>query len=360
MKRLVHSLLLCACATTPALAQTAAPVAADAAAKFDLSRPEIAAFIDNVVAQDGLDRKSVVHILSKGEPRATILDRSSKPAERVLEWWEYRDRFVNAKRIDDGVRFYLDHRQTLEGVARERGVAPEYIVAILGAETNYGTFTGKDRVLDALMTLAFDDAARPDFFRGELEQFLLLAREEKIDPLTVTGSYSGAMGAPQFMPSTYRRFAVDGNSDKRRNLWTDWDDVFASVANYFQSLGWEPGARVIADAQLDPDPSFQIDPRNLELNETLDSLNAKGVRIGAAPTGSVQPAAPTSPQPGATQVVLISAEQKDGPAYRVGFKNFYVITRYNHSARYAMAVNDLADAIAARVHSVRSADIGIR
>lgn len=364
MKRLVHSLLLCACAATPALAQTAAPAAADAPTKFDLSRPEIAAFIDNVVAQDGLDRKSVVHILSKGEPRATILDRSSKPAERVLEWWEYRDRFVNAKRIDDGVHFYLDHRQALETVAKERGVAAEYIVAILGAETNYGTFTGKDRVLDALMTLAFDDAARPDFFRSELEQFLLLAREEKIDPLTVTGSYSGAMGAPQFMPSTYRRFAVDGNSDKRRNLWTDWDDVFASVANYFQSLGWQPGARVIADAQLDPDPSFQIDPRNLELNETLDSLNAKGVRIGgaSAPTAAAiaQSTAPAGAPSGATQVVLISAEQKDGPAYRVGFKNFYVITRYNHSARYAMAVNDLADAIAVRVHSVRSADTGIR
>jgi membrane-bound lytic murein transglycosylase B len=364
LKRLVHSLLLCACAATPALAQTAAPAAADAPTKFDLSRPEIAAFIDNVVAQDGLDRKSVVHILSKGEPRATILDRSSKPAERVLEWWEYRDRFVNAKRIDDGVHFYLDHRQALETVAKERGVAAEYIVAILGAETNYGTFTGKDRVLDALMTLAFDDAARPDFFRSELEQFLLLAREEKIDPLTVTGSYSGAMGAPQFMPSTYRRFAVDGNSDKRRNLWTDWDDVFASVANYFQSLGWQPGARVIADAQLDPDPSFQIDPRNLELNETLDSLNAKGVRIGgaSAPTAAAiaQSTAPAGAPSGATQVVLISAEQKDGPAYRVGFKNFYVITRYNHSARYAMAVNDLADAIAVRVHSVRSADTGIR
>ena len=356
-KRFLLSLLLCASAITPVLAQ-------DAPTSFDLSRPEIASFIDRVVANDGLDRKSVVHILSKGQPRATILDRSSKPAERVLEWWEYRDRFVNAKRIDEGVRFYLDHRQTLEGVARERGVAAEYIVAILGAETNYGTFTGKDRVLDALMTLAFDDAARPDFFRSELEQFLLLAREEKLDPLTVTGSYSGAMGAPQFMPSTYRHFAVDGNSDKRRNLWTDWDDVFASVANYFQSLGWEPGARVIADAQLDPDPSFQFDPRNLELNETLDSLNAKGVRIGGAPTTTgIAPTGGTAPagvQPGATQVVLISAEQKDGPAYRVGFKNFYVITRYNHSARYAMAVNDLADAIAARVHAVRSADTGVR
>lgn len=353
MKRFILAFVVCAGAAAssiappPATAQGAAPAAPELPKSFDLSRPEIASFIDDVVARDSLDRKSVVAILSKAEPRATIIDRSSKPAERVLEWWEYRDRFVNDKRIADGVRFWLDHRQSLESVAKERGVAPEYIVAILGAETNYGKVTGHDRVLDALMTLAFDDTARSDFFRSELEQFLLLAREEKIDPLTVLGSYSGAMGAPQFMPSTYRHFAIDGNSDKRRNLWTDWDDVFASVANYFQELGWESGAQVIADAALDPDPSFQIDPRNLELNETLDSLNAKGVRVGAL-------------QPGATQVVLISAEQKDGPAYRVGFKNFYVITRYNHSARYAMAVNDLADAIATRIRAVRSADTGAR
>jgi membrane-bound lytic murein transglycosylase B len=343
LNRRLHSLLFCGLLAAPALAQTA-PTPHKG---FDLTRPEIAGFVDDVVARDSLDRKAVLAILSKAEPRPTIIDRSSKPAERVLEWWEYRDRFVNEKRVEDGVKFWLDHRQSLENVARERGVAPEYIVGILGAETNYGRVLGHDRVIDALMTLAFDDGARPDFFRSELEQFLLLVREEKIDPLTVTGSYSGAMGAPQFMPSTYRQIAVDGNADKHRNLFTDWDDIFASVANYFRQSGWEPNAQVIADARLDPDPSFQIDPRNLELNETLDSLNAKGVRIAGAQAGLA---------PGITPVVLISAEQKDGPAYRVGFRNFYVITRYNRSARYAMAVNDLADAIAARVRTIQQAD----
>ncbi len=143
------------------------------------------------------------------------------------------------------------------------------------------------------------------------------------------------MGVPQFMPSSYRLYAVDGNSDGRRDLWNDWDDVLSSVANYFSANGWESGGPVLAETHLDPDPRFQIDTRNLELNETVDSLNAQGVTV-------------VGDQPGSTPAVLISAEQADGPAYRVGFRNFYVITRYNHSARYAMAVHDLATAIAQR------------
>jgi len=154
----------------------------------------------------------------------------------------------------------------------------------------------------------------------------------------VTGSYAGAMGVPQFMPSSYRRYAVDGNTDKKRNLWTDWNDVLASIANYFVAHGWQTGGPVLAEARLEPDPVFQFDPRNLELNDTIDGLNAKGVAI-------------QSDLPGVTPAVLISAEQQDGPAYRIGFQNFYVITRYNHSARYAMAVHDLAEAIAQRIRS---------
>jgi membrane-bound lytic murein transglycosylase B len=198
--------------------------------------------------------------------------------------------------------------------------------------------TGHYRVLDALMTLSFDYPPRSDYFRGELEQFLLLYSEEHIDPLKVTGSYAGAMGVPQFMPSSYRLFAVDADADGKRDLWDDWDDILASIANYFVEHGWEAGGPVLAETKLDPEPIFQIDTRNLELNETVDSLNAQGVEILADQTG-------------ATPVVLVSAEQQDGPAYRVGFKNFYVITRYNRSARYAMAVHDLAAAIIQRVNS---------
>ena len=317
------------------------PVPLPQPGKFDLSRTDIVSFVNEVVARDSLDRKGVLALLAQAEAQPKVIERITKPAERVLQWWEYRQLFVNEKRIADGAHFWNEHRVSLERTAAQRGVAPQYIVAILGAETNYGRVTGHDRVLDALMTLAFDYPPRQEFFRGELEQFLLLVREERINPLTVQGSYTGAMGAPQFMPSNYRLYAVDANTDRQRDLWTDWDDVFASIANYFVSFGWVSGGPVLANAVLDPDPTFQIDPHNLELNETLDNLNVQGVRIREA-------------LPSATPVVLVSAEEKDGPAYRVGFQNFYVISRYNHSPRYAMAVNDLAEAIARRVRGPQS------
>jgi membrane-bound lytic murein transglycosylase B len=304
---------------------------------FDLKRPEIVAFVQDVVARDQLPKKQVVSLLRKGEPQPKIIEAMNRPAEKVTPWWEYHDRFLTEERISQGVDFYAEHRESLERIASARGIPPEYLVAIMGVETKYGQFVGHYRVLDALMTLAFDYPPRSDYFRSELEQFLLLYSEEHLDPLTVTGSYAGAMGVPQFMPSSYRMFAVDGDDDKKRDLWNDWDDILASIANYFVEHGWEAGGPVLAETKLDPEPRFQIDTRNLELNETVESLNAQGVEVVGSPTG-------------ATPAVLISAEQQDGPAYRVGFKNFYVITRYNRSARYAMAVHDLAEAIAQRVN----------
>jgi len=306
--------------------------------KFDLKRPEIVAFVNDVVARDQLPKKQVLALLRKGEPQPKIIEAMTRPAEKVTPWWEYHDRFLTEERISQGVDFYAEHRESLERIANARGIPPQYLVAIMGVETKYGQFVGHYRVLDALMTLAFDYPPRSDYFRSELEQFLLLYSEEHLDPLKVTGSYAGAMGVPQFMPSSYRMFAVDGNDDKKRDLWNDWDDILASIANYFVEHGWESGGPVLAETRLDPEPKFQIDTRNLELNETVESLNAQGVAVVGG-------------EAGATPVVLISAEQQDGPAYRVGFKNFYVITRYNRSARYAMAVHDLAEAIAQRVHS---------
>ena len=309
--------------------------------KFDLKRAEIVEFVNDVVARDALNRRKVLRLLAKAEPQPKILEIMTRPAEKVTPWWQYHDRFLTEERIAEGAQFYLDHRDVLARVAAERGVPAEYLVAIVGVETKYGRLTGSYRVLDSLMTLAFDYPPRSDYFRGELEQFLLLTSEERIDPLTTLGSYAGAMGAPQFMPSSYRLYAVDANTDKRRDLWSDWNDVLASIANYFVAQGWEPGAPVLAEARLEPDPNFHIDPHNLELNETLDSLNAEGVQT-------------QTDQPGTTPAVLLSAEQQNGPAYRVGFRNFYVITRYNHSARYAMAVHDLAEAVSQRVKSTGS------
>lgn len=307
---------------------------------FDLKRPEIVAFVNDVVARDSLNRRKVLKLLAQGEPQPKILEIMQRPAEKVTPWWEYHEHFLTEERISAGVEFYTEHRETLERVAAQRGIPPEYLVAIIGVETKYGRMTGHYRVLDALMTLAFDYPPRSAYFRDELEQFLLLTAEEHLDPLKINGSYAGAMGAPQFMPSSYRKYAVDGDTDKKRDLWNNWDDVLASVANYFAEHGWEPGGPVLSEVHLDPEPNFQFDPRNLELNETVGSLSAQGVQISAI-------------EPGTTPAVLISAEQQDGPAYRVGFRNFYVITRYNRSARYAMAVHDLAEAIAQRVQSLQ-------
>jgi membrane-bound lytic murein transglycosylase B len=305
-------------------------------ARFDLSRAEIGAFIDDVAERNSLGRETLRELLAQAVPQPKIIELISKPAEKVAPWWQYRERFLTEERISRGVRFWQENREQLERISRERGVPPEYIVAIIGVETSYGRITGRYRVLDALATLAFDYPPRSEFFRKELEEFVLLARENELDPLTTTGSYAGAMGAPQFMPSSYRRYAVDGGDDRTSDLWASWPDVFASVANYFREHGWETGGPVVVQARLAPDPVFQINTRNLELDQTVASLNASGVQIDL-------------PLAEATPALLISAEQRDGPAYRVGFKNFHVITRYNRSARYAMAVNDLAEVIAARV-----------
>ncbi|MEP7242697.1 MAG: lytic murein transglycosylase B [Gammaproteobacteria bacterium] len=304
--------------------------------RFDLTRPEIKTFITEVAKRNSLSPVKLKKLLGKAQPQPKIIELISKPAERVVQWWEYRNMFLTEERISLGAQFWQEHREDLERIAAERGVAPEYIVAIIGVETKYGRIMGRYRVLDALATLAFDYPPRSDFFRKELEEFVLLSSEESLDPLKALGSYAGAMGAAQFMPSSYRKYAVDAGSDKRRNLWVDWDDVFASVANYFRGYGWEPGGPVLADADLDPDPTFTIDTRNRSLDQTIGSLRTLGVET-------------RSDLPPETPALLVSAEQKDGPGYRVGFKNFEVITHYNRSVRYAMAVNDLAHAIAQRV-----------
>jgi membrane-bound lytic murein transglycosylase B len=329
LKKRLPLLALLAC--TPAFAQ---PETAPAPG-FDLKRPEIAQFIKEVAERDGFSRHELRTLLKQAQPQQKILDLMNRPIEKTAPWWEYRERFLTNERITLGAQFWADHKDALERAAATYQVPPEYLVAIIGVETFYGRQTGRFRVLDALSTLAFDYPQRGSYFRAELEQFLLLARDNKLDPLSTTGSYAGAMGVPQFMPSAYRRYAVDADADKTRDLWGDWDDILASVANYLKEYGWVPGAPVLAEVHLDPDPTFQIEPRNLELTETLDGLAAHGVKVAGD-------------QPGNTPVVLISAEQRDGPAYRVGFKNFYVITRYNNSARYAMAVCDLAQAVAQR------------
>jgi membrane-bound lytic murein transglycosylase B len=313
--------------------------------RFDLGRAEIQSFVETAAAANQMEPLDVYRLLAKAEPQPKIIELISKPAEKVSPWWEYRERFMTEQRIAEGAQFMQEHRARLEKAHQETGVAPEYVVAIIGVETFYGRITGKFRVLDALATLAFDYPPRSEFFRSELAQFIALSREEAVDPLTAMGSYAGAMGAGQFMPSSYRAYAVDGSNDRQRNLFADWDDVIASVANYFKKHGWVADGPVLAEAVLQPDAPVTADPGNLTLNETVAGLKAKGV---AFETGETE----------TTKVLLIPAETEIGPAYRVGFKNFEVITRYNRSVRYAMAVHDLATTIAGRVPAASTADPG--
>jgi membrane-bound lytic murein transglycosylase B len=303
--------------------------------RFDLDRPEIRQFVETAAKANKMEPLDVYRLLAKAEPQPKIIEAMMKPAEKVSPWWEYRERFMTEQRIAEGAKFMREHRKRLELAHRETGVEPEYIVAIIGVETFYGRITGRWRVLDALATLAFDYPPRATFFQSELSQFIALAREEAVDPLTALGSYAGAMGAPQFMPSSYRRYAVDGSNDDKRNLFADWDDVIASVANYFKEHGWVSDGPVLAEAALQPGAPVTAETGNLKLNETVAGLKAKGVEFDTR-------------QKDTTPVLLIPAETAEGPAYRVGFKNFEVITRYR-SVRYAMAVHDLAQTIADRV-----------
>ena len=330
-------------ATAPAAAPTAAaPTAAATPAPtppptpFDLSRPEIDGWIKEISARHGIPTGEVRALLAEGRSQPRIIAAMTRPAESVLAWWQYSDRLVSETRIAQGVQFWREHRTRLEAISARTGVDPAYMVAIVGIETSYGRGAGTWRVLDALMTLGFDYPPRANFFRSELEQFVLLAREEKLDPRSTLGSYAGAMGAPQFIPSSYRRLAVDGSGDGRRDLFTDWDDVLASVANYFVASGWQRGGRVLAEATAPAEVIAGLDRRNLDLNSTAGALRARGVQFDAAVSAE-------------ERVVLIPAERRDGPGVRLGFANFRVITRYNRSILYAMAVHDIAEAVRARV-----------
>ena len=303
---------------------------------IDTHRPEVEGFIDEVAEKDAISKWTLRKLLHSAKSQPAIIAAMDRPAEKAKPWYEYRPIFLTEKRINEGTEFWLAHRQELDRASVRSGVAPEYLAAIVGVETYYGRLTGSYRVLDSLSTLAFDYPPRAKFFRDELEQFILLTRDLGLDPLTVKGSYAGAMGAPQFMPSNYRKFAVDANADGHIDLWNNWSDVCASVGNYLKAFGWNAGEPVLSEALVDPDRAADLDGRTLALADTVESLKAKGVNFDS----SLPPDAP---------VILVAADESDGVHWRVGYNNFYVITRYNHSALYAMAVFELAAAVKQRI-----------
>jgi membrane-bound lytic murein transglycosylase B len=303
---------------------------------IDVHRADVKSFIALLAEKDSFSKHALRKLLAKAQVQPAIIEAMDRPAEKAKPWYEYRQLFLTERRIREGADFWYAHRQELDEASINSGVPPEYLAAVLGIETYYGRLTGSYRVIDALVTLAFDYPARASFFRDELEQFLLLTRETRLDPLALKGSYAGAMGAPQFMPSNYRRYAVDASADGHVNLWTNWSDVCASVGNYLKEHGWNFGEPVLAEAAVDPEKSQDLDGRTLALADSIGTLKLKGVSFDT-PLGADTP------------VMLIAADEADGVHWRVGYANFYAITRYNHSALYAMAVVELAAALKQRV-----------
>ena len=299
----------------------------------DIERDNIKIFIENMVEKHGFDEKELSSILAQAESKESILNAISRPAERTLTWNQYRDIFIKDERIVAGVQFWKEHTETLNLISEETGVSIEILVGIIGVETYYGRITGGYRVIDALSTLAFDYPKRSPFFTRELEEYLLIAKEEKMDPFDATGSYAGAMGSPQFMPSSYRAYAVDSDNDGKRDIWNNWSDVIGSVANYFIEHGWQRGNEVIVPANYD-ESSSKIEIKNgLKATETVSSLSFQGVSF-------------TTNMDGNHPAELLKLEQENASNYWVGMHNFFVITKYNHSIMYGLAVHQLGQAIA--------------
>ena len=315
-----------------AVAWVCVTLALGAQAQEYSDREEVAAVLAEV-GSAGVDVTWARELLAGAKRQQSILDAIARPAEKTKPWYDYRDIFLTDRRTREGVVFWDAHAAVLEEISQRTGVPSAVIVAIIGVETFYGRITGSYRVIDALTTLAFDYPRRSPFFTRELEQFLILAWESGKDPLALKGSYAGAMGYGQFMPSSYRAYARSFEPDGVPDIWDNPADAISSVGHYLNAHGWQAGERVLLDAVA---------------NQPPDSLFAAGLKpsqsIEALAQAGLSTEADADPQ---TQVTPISLETTDGQRYWLGLQNFYVITRYNHSAMYAMAVWELSEAILA-------------
>lgn len=304
--------------------------AAPAGASF-LDRDGVRAFIDDVAAREDFNAAELRGLFGGIERQDDVLEAIADPAE-ALPWHRYRPIFVTAARVDAGVEFMTEHAGVLERAESEYGVPPAIVTAVIGVETFYGRRAGRYPVLDTLATLAFEYPPRAAFFRRELEQFLLLARNERMDPRAVKGSYAGAMGMPQFIASSYRHYAVDFDDDGRRDLWDSPADVIGSVAAYLGQHGWMRG-QPIAERVRPADGGYrELVGQGLRPSVSADDLRRVGLSV-APPAGVAE------------RVAVFELDGADGPEVWVGWPNFYAITRYNHSALYALAVHQLAERI---------------
>ncbi|PCJ32623.1 MAG: lytic murein transglycosylase B [Gammaproteobacteria bacterium] len=303
-----------------------------AAANSEL--PEIDLFIAEMVAEHDFDSQELTSIFSEVKVKQSILKAISRPAEKSMPWHKYRKIFMQKKRMDDGAEFWRKHQTALTDAETKYGVPAEVIIAILGVETRYGGNVGSYRVIDALSTLAFRYPKRSKFFRSELKHFLLLTREEKLSPLNPIGSYAGAMGLGQFMPSSYREYAVDFDNDGKRDIWTNRVDAIGSIANYLKRHGWVANESIVHQATLEGTIPTELLAKGYKPTLTRSALTAAKVSLASLPEGD-------------DKIALFSLTQMEGESYWLARQNFYSITRYNHSRMYAMAVKQLADGIRA-------------
>lgn len=288
-------------------------------------------FIAQMVKKHNFTETELRTLFKSVNIQQPILDAMATPAEGK-PWHKYREIFMTESRIAGGVQFWHDNETALKTVEQQYGVPAEIIIAIIGVETKYGAFTGKYRVIDALATLGFAYPKRSEFFLKEMENFLLLSREEHIDPLQPLGSYAGAMGLAQFMPSSFRAYAKDFDQDQKRDIWHNNSDAIASVANYFVANKWQAGEAITMRVNAKGDAYRQALSKGVKPDTTVGQLRKLGVDIPTQLANS-------------ENAKLLSYPLLDGEELWLGLHNFYVITRYNHSPLYAMAVYQLSQAI---------------
>jgi len=302
------------------------------------NRDDVDAFVTRMIGKSDYSEAELVALFSQVKKQSHLFERLNKPAEKALQWHQYRRIFIKDKRIDEGVKFWRKHQKLLAKVSTATGVPAEIIVAIVGVETFYGIYRGKDPVFDSLVTIAFDYPKRAKFFTSELEQFLLLVKEQHLNPREIKGSYAGAMGMPQFISSSYRSYAVDGDGDGQVNLFDSIPDITASVANYFVRHGWKANETVARPLLTVAGNSVSALKPGVKTSYKWSDFTKHGLV-------SRHRIADDAP------VALIKLEQKLRQEYWAGFNNFYVITRYNHSELYAMAVYQLSVLIKAKMGS---------
>ncbi len=294
-----------------------------------LNRDEVRDYINEVSKEHQLDPNKLAVLFAQIKSQQSVLDAVSRPAEKVLTWAQYRPIFISQKRIDAGREFMREHATTLARAEQEFGVPANIIAAIIGVETFYGQVMGKHRVLESVATLAFDYPPRAKFFKSELTEFLVLSQSEKWDTAAVKGSYAGAMGWPQFISSSYRHYAIDFDNDGQRDLFNSVPDVIGSVANYLNEHGWETDNPVAVSLSVSEKQRAAVNAlqrKSLKPAISPAKLNELGFKIE-----------------GANRVSVMNLQGKSGEEAWVGYKNFYVITRYNHSALYALAVFQLGE-----------------